>query len=256
MRTFTQPTRRWQPAAPGGGGWVSAAAMLPAGYAVTWVVVDRRPGISTVGVAAIAIALAVVHKVVPSLVELAAGAGGLVASLFVATERPGCGEALVGASNGVVFAFGSVMAVSAFVALLGTGNGREGARHLLAATGALSLCLLTASPLARGVVSPDDELTRTIVLAGALLTTTVIALRSRVGFPLLGAGLVLAQGAQALSGDPCALSPALSLVGMAAFALGGAALADHGRRRPDPLVEPSGWDVDPDVDPDRAGHGT
>lgn len=250
MRTFTHPIRRSLPAAPGGDGW-AYAALLPAGYAGTWVVVDRRPGISVLGVAAIAVGLAIVHKVVPSLVELAAGAGGMVASLFVATERPGCGEALGGAGNGVVFAFGSVMAVAAFVRLLGTGSPHEAARYLLAATAALSLCLLTATPLASGVVSPDDELTRTIVLAGALLATTVIALRSRVGFPLLGAGLVMAQGAQALSGDPCALSPVLSLVGMAAFALSGAALAEQSRRRPDRPDDPSPWDVDPHGAPFR-----
>ena len=218
MRTYTHPTWRSQPAAHRPAAR-SFAGLVPLGYASTWVVLDRRPDTTAVGLAGVLVALAIVHRVVPSLVELGAGAAGLAASMFTVTEQRGCGDLLGGGGTTVVLGFAGVMSVSAFVRLLGTGNGREMARHLIAATAALGLCLLVLSPLGRGVVSPDDDLTTAIVLAGALLATTLIALRSRVGFPLLGAGLVTVQGLQALSGDPCALSPALSLLGLTTFTL-------------------------------------
>ena len=231
MRTYTHPTWRSQPAAHRNG-W-SCAALVPLGYAATRGVLHVSPDARVAALFLVAILLAGAHRLVPGVVEVGAGAVGLVASVFAATGDGGCGDVLGGAGTGVVLVYGGVMSASAFVRLLGSVNGREMARHLLAATAALELGLLVVSPAARGIVGTEDGLTVAIVLAVALLAATFTGIRSRVGFPLLGVGLITAQGLHALSSDPCAVSPALTLVGALAFAGAGALLVTRDRDRHD-----------------------
>jgi hypothetical protein len=216
MRTYTHPTERSQPAARRNV-W-SCAALVPLGYAATRGVLHVSPDARLAALFLVAILLGGAHRLVPGLVEVGAGTVGLVASVFAATGDSGCGKVLGGAGTGVVLVYGGVMSASAFVRLLGSVNGREMARHLVAATAALELGVLVVSPGARSIVDTEDGRTVAIVLAGALLAATLTGIRSRVGFPLLGVGLIMAQGMHALSSNPCAVSPALTLVGVLAFA--------------------------------------
>lgn len=233
-----------------GGGWSHHLGLLPVGYAVSWVALDHRPDTTAIGLVAVVVGLAVLHKVVPALVELAAGGAALVLTALAATDEAACGEVLGTAGSGVVLTFAGVVSASAFVQLLGTGSGRKAARHLLAGTAALGVTLLLVDPTGRGVVRPDGGVSLAMVLSGTLLATTLIGVRSRLGFPMLGAGLLSVQALHALSSDPCTVSPALSLLGMATFVLSGAALEPGGRRspaaaRPEPPLLP--LDLDPAV---------
>lgn len=237
MRTYTHPTWRPQPAARRSG-W-SCAALVPLGYAATRGVLHVSPDARVAALTLVAILLAGIHRLVPGLVELGAGAAALVASVFAATEATGCGDVLGGAGTGVVLVYGGVMSASAFVRLLGSVNAREMARHLLVAAAVLELGLLLVSPAARDVVGAEDDLTVAMILAGALLVATLVGVRSRRGFPLLGAGLIVTQGVHALSSNACAVSPALSLVGSLVFVAVATAIVARG----------GGGDL-PDDDPD------
>ena len=243
MRTSTFPPWRSPQNAPHGG-LSAGAALIPTGYATAWVVADRRPEVTLSTLAAITVALALLHHLLPGLVEAAVGAGGLVASTFAVTDRPGCGDLLGGPGQAVVLGFASVLAVSAFVCLLGGGGTRDAARHLLVATAALGLGVVVLHPLLEGVLGLDRGLSRSVVLVSALLAVGLVGVRARAGLPLLGGALVAVHAAQAwqATGDPCALDPAVGLTGMLAFAVAGLVLATpppdehpHARRpRPRP----------------------
>ncbi|MGH9210848.1 MAG: hypothetical protein ACRD2C_09215 [Acidimicrobiales bacterium] len=164
--------------------------------------------------------LAGVHRVIPGLVEVVAGGGGLLMSMLAAADGRGCGALLGQGGTGVVLVFGSVMWLSAFVRLLGSANPREMARHLLVATAALEIGLFTVSPAGQAVTGVRDPSTVPVLLAAILVVTTLIGCRARTnGFPLLGLGLVTVLTCLALTGSPCSGNPAVSLAGSLTFAM-------------------------------------
>jgi len=217
MRTSTHPT--WQTEAAMSHFWLRAALFIPLGYAVSRTISAQPPVLPLVALAA---AAACLHKLVPWLVEVVAGAAGLVLGVFAATETSGSGSygKLLGQPGTVVvLGFGGVVMTSAFVRLLGCGSVREAAKHLVAGAAALELGLVLLSPLGRSLLHAEDETTRAIVLATLLLGCTIVAIRSRLGFPLLGLGLLVAMGVFAVTGTAGATSPGRMVLGSVTFAL-------------------------------------
>jgi hypothetical protein len=170
-------------------------------------------------VMALAAALAGLHRFVPGLVELAVGLGGLLASLFAATDPGGAG-AMIGSSGvAVVQIFGAVMLASALVRLLGSGSPREMARHLVIAVAALELSLVLARAIDETSSTAHDRFTMPAVLAALLFVITVITVRSREhGMLALGGALVAVQVVLVIGGSPFGISPVVGLVGSATFA--------------------------------------
>lgn len=162
--------------------------------------------------------LAGIYRVVPGLVELVAGAGGLMMSLSDATDGRGAGIALGSGGSSVVLVFGSVMMASALIRLLGSGSSHEMARHLLVATASLELGLFALSPFGQTLAGSQDRFSQPVVLSGALLATTLIGVRSRNGLPLLGLGLVVVEAVLVGTGSPVAANPLASLIGSLVFA--------------------------------------
>lgn len=215
MRTTTPTTRRSQPAP--SRGWWQAALWIPVGYASTRFIGEGTPVLAMVFLTA---SLAGLYRVIPGLVELVAGGGGLLMSMFAAADGRGCGAVLGQGGTSVILLFGSVMWLSAFVRLLGSANAREMARHLLVATAALELGLFALSPMGQTMATVPDPLTVPVLLSAILLVTTLVGVRARtIGFPLLGIGLVASQIMLAVTGGPCSGSPLVGLVGTVTFAL-------------------------------------
>lgn len=215
MRTYTAPIWRSPPAT--SRSWWYTTLWIPTGYAVTQFAGDATPVLAVVVLTA---SLAGLHRVLPGLVEVGAGSGGLLLGMFAAADDRGCGVILDEAGTGVVILYGSVMVVSAFVRLLGSGNGREMAKHLLVATAALQLSLFAVSPpIGRTMAAAPDEFRSPVLLAAVLAVVTVVGVRSRIGFPLLGMGLVTTLGVLAVAGGDCASGAVAALVGCATFAL-------------------------------------
>jgi hypothetical protein len=215
MRTTTPITRRSQPAPPRG--WWQAALWIPVGYASTRFIGEGTPLLAMVFLTA---SLAGLYRVIPGLVELVAGGGGLLMSMFAAADGRGCGTVLGQGGTSAVLVFGSLMWLSAFVRLLGSANVREMARHLLVATAALELGLFAVSPIGQTVTTAQDQFTVPAVLLTILLVTTLVGVRARTnGFPLLGVGLVMVLGVLAVTGSSCAADPVVSLAGTVTFAL-------------------------------------
>lgn len=200
-------------------GVLHAAFWVPLGYAVTRLVGDGVPVLAMVVVCALLAGLyrLIPGGVVPGLVELLAGGGGLLMSLGAAADGQACGEALGEGGLGAVLVFGTVMSVSAFVRVLGSANGREMARHLLVATAALELSLFAVGPGGQVLIDVRDRFTVPTVLLGVMLATTWIGIRSRHGYQVLGWGLLVALGVLALTGSPCAVHPVASLAGTLTF---------------------------------------
>ena len=221
--------------------WAYLALFVPLGYAVSRVVGPDVPLPALLGLAASAACL---HRLMPGLVEVVAGATALVSGVLAVTEDGAFDRPLGGAGTGVVLAFGGVMLISAFVRLLGSGNGREMAKHLVAGAAGIEIGLLMLSPVGRSVVSPEDDIARAAALAVVLLTATVVGIRSRFGFPLLGLGVLTTEVVMALSDAPSVAHPARTLLAMLTFTV--AALWLHDADRPG--VVHRGW---PDDDDDR-----
>jgi len=202
--------------APSRGRW-QAALWIPVGFASTQFIGEGTPLLAMVCLTA---ALGGLYRVIPGLVELTVGAGGLLMSMFVAVDGRGCGALLDDGGTSVILVFGSVMWLSAFVRLLGSANAREMARHLLVATAALQLGLFAVSPSGQVVTTGEDRFTVPAVLATVLIVATVVGCRARTfGFPLLGLALVGVLSLLMVTGSPCSVSPGTSLAGSLTFAL-------------------------------------
>lgn len=198
-------------------GWWQAALWIPVGYASTRFIGEGTPLLAMVFLTA---SLAGVYWVVPGLVELVAGGGGLLMSMLAAADGRGCGDVLGQGGSSAILVFGSLMWLSAFVRLLGSASFREMARHLLVATAALELGLFALSPIGQTVTTAQDQFTVPAVLLTILLVTTLIGVRARAnGFPLLGIGLVSVLSVLVVTGSPCNGNPAVSLAGTVTFAL-------------------------------------
>jgi hypothetical protein len=211
-----------------------AALWIPLGYAATRFIGDDTPLLAMVTLTA---TLAGLHRVIPGIVELVAGGGGLMMSVFAAADGRGCGEVLGDGGTAAILVFGSLMSLSGFVRLLGSANGREMARHLVVATAALQLGLFALSPVGQATVNTQDRFTPPAVLLGVMLVATLIGIRSRLGLPgprvgsevspVLGVGLVLALGVLAVTGGACAGSAGTHLAGTLTFAAVAVFLADR-----------------------------
>lgn len=164
--------------------------------------------------------LAGIFRVIPGLVEVVVGGGGLVATMFAATEASGCRGALGQGGQAVVLLFGSLMLLSAFVRLLGSGNAREMARHLLVGAAALQLGLFTASPAGQFIIGGRDTSVSPAVLAAVMVVAALVGCRDREKvFPLLGIGLVAVLSIMTLTGNPCGGNAGASLAGSVIFAV-------------------------------------
>lgn len=232
MRTSTLPT--WQNPAALSQRWAHTALFVPLGYAVSRAI---GPDVPLLALVALAASAACLHRLMPGLVEVVAGAAALVTGVLTVTEDGAFGRSLGRAGTAVLLVFGGVMLVSAFVRLLGSANGREMAKHLVAGAAALEVGLLVLSPVSRSVVSPEDDIVRTAALAVVLLTATVVGIRSRFGFPLLGLGVLATEVVLALSGAPSVAHPARTLLASLTFTV--AALWLHDADRPG--VVHRGW---------------
>lgn len=195
--------------------WCLVAVWLPAGLAATRLVGDGTPLLVTLFVLA---ALGGLHRVLPGLVELAAGGAAVALTLFEVVDRTGCGEVLHTSGKVILVLYGSVMSTSAFVRLLGSASLREMARHLLVATAALQLSLFAVSPLGHAVAGARDRYTVPAVLLVILVVATFVGLRLRYGLPVLGAGLVASLAVLTVTGSSCTAHPAAALLGMLTFA--------------------------------------
>jgi hypothetical protein len=221
--------------------WAYLALFLPLGYAVSRAL---GPDVPFPALLALAASAACLHRLMPGLVEVVAGAAALVTGVLAATEDGAFGQSLGRAGTGVLLGFGGIMLISAFVRLLGSANGREMAKHLVAGAAGLEVGLLVLSPAGRSVVSPEDDVVRAAALAVVLLTATIVGIRSRFGFPLLGLGVLATEVVLGLGGAPSVAHPARTLLATVTFTL--AALWLHDADRPG--VVHRGW---PDDDNDR-----
>lgn len=203
MDTITLPTRS-PPVVVRARLW-TAACWIPVGFAVTRFVADGSPMVAMVCLAAGAAGL---HRISAGLVEVVAGSGGFLLTLFAAADGWSYGAV-------VVLAYGSVMTVSAFVRLLGSGNGREMAKHLLVATAALELAVFAARS-----GGPSVEV-------AVLVVATVVGLRARFGFAILGAALLVALCWQVPADVAVAVDPVVAIVGSVTFALAAHLVADR-----------------------------
>jgi hypothetical protein len=238
MRTST-PT--WQSPAAQSQRWAYLALFVPLGYAVSRAF---GPDLPLPALLALAVSAACLHRLMPAVVETVAGAVALVAGVLAAAEDRAFGRSLGRATTGVLLLFGGVMVVSAFVRLLGSASGREMAKHLVAAAAALEIGLLVLSPVGRSVVSPEGDVAPAAVLAVVLLTATVVGIRSRFGFPLLGLGVLATEVVLALTGAPSVAHPGRTLLACIAFTAAALWLHDADRVG----VVHRGW---PDGDDDR-----
>jgi hypothetical protein len=211
-------------------GWRQLGLWIPLGYTATRFAGHDR---SVLVLIASIVLLVGLHRFIPGAVELFAGGGGLLVILVDVIDGRGAGAGLGDVAIAAVVVFTSVMWVSGFVRLLASANSRDMARHLIVAAVALDLSLLALRPMRHTVLSAQDDMSQAAALLVILFATTVVALRARIGVPLLGIGLVMAQGLLALTGASAALSPVTALVGTAAFA--GMVLVLDGRRAVHPV---------------------
>jgi hypothetical protein len=205
-------------------GWRQVALWIPLGYATTrFAGHDRSLPILVASI----VLLAVIHRFVPGVVELVAGGGGLLVVLSETIDGRGAGATLGDAAVVVVVVFGSLMWVSGFVRLLGSGNPREMARHLIVAVAVLHVGLVALRPMGQTTLGAQEGMSQPVILLIVLLATTLVALRAQAGFPMLGVGLVAAQCLLILTGVSAAVSPVTALAATAAFV--GVVLALAGR---------------------------
>jgi hypothetical protein len=211
-------------------GWWQAAWWVPVGYATTKL---YGPTMPTVAVGFSAVAVALVHRFVPGVIELAAGAGALV--VMVNASADGDCHVLVGDDGVLVLmVFGGVMCTSAIVRLLGSASAREAARHLLIAVVCLELALSAVTPVADAVTSFRARTSTAAVLGVVLLILTVAGIRARAGLPLLGAGLVAVESLLAVTGGPCHTEALRALVGTVIFTTVATWVHHYAPRRPEP----------------------
>jgi hypothetical protein len=236
MRTSTPPS--WQTQAALGHAWSLATMFVPVGYAVSRTIGADPPRPALLGLAAGAACL---HRLLPWLVELSAGAGALILSVLAAADDRWVGPALGLSGVGVVFVFGGIVAATSFVRLLGSGRPREAAKHLVAGAAALELSLVLRGPVSGLLGASHGTVARTLVLASLLVTGTLVGAWSQLGFPLLGLGLLVAHGAFAASGVPEIVPPHVGLLGSTTFAFMALWLRSAGRLEVDRVASwPSG----------------
>lgn len=212
-------------------GWSLATMFVPLGYAVSRTL---GPGAPIPALLALAASAACLHRLTPRLVEMTAGCGALLLSVFAAADDRSVGATLGLPGIGVVFVFGGVVTASSFVRLLGSGSLREAARHLIAGGTALELSLILLGPASGALGAP-----RSAALAALLTVGVVVGVRSPVGFPLLGLGLLVAHGAFGASGVPALVPAHVGFLGSTTFAFVALWLRDAGRDD----IGQSGWHV-------------
>jgi hypothetical protein len=211
-------------------GWWQAAWWVPVGYASTKL---YGPAMPTVAVGFCAVAVALVHRFAPGVVELVAGSGALIVAVNASAD--GDCHVLVGDDGVLVLmAFGGGMCASAIVRLLGSANAREAARHLLIAVVCLELALSAVTPVADAVTSFRGRVSTAAVLGVVLLVLAVGGIRARAGLALLGAVLVAVESLLAVTGGPCHSEALRALVGTVIFAAVATWVAHYAPRRPEP----------------------
>lgn len=195
------------------GGWWHATLWIPVGYASTKLYGVATPAVVVASLAGVA---ALVHRLSPGPVEIVAGGGALVAGVNTAANGD-CHHLVGDGGVAVLMVFGGALTASALTRLLGSGNLRDAARHLLIATMALELALSVVTPIGEVVEGFSGTAATAVVLAVLLLAITVTGVRASFGPPALALTLVAVQGVLAVTGGPCHTAAAHALLGTAVF---------------------------------------
>lgn len=197
-------------------GWWDVLLWVPIGFAVTRLVGDLLPWWA-MGVLTLLVAAA--HYFGPAVVEVVAGAGGLIASGAAAWDGAGCQDVIGEVGIIVVIVFGSMFVVSSFVRLIGAASLREMGKHLLIATASIEIALFVTGPTGEPLIDPEELYAPGLLLA-VLMAVSQIGLidRMEIGMLALGAMLVPIEVVLAVHDNPCGAGGFAPLVGTAVFA--------------------------------------
>lgn len=212
LRSGLNPLRKDDPPR----AWWDVLLWMPVGYAVTRLVGNSLPPVAMV---VLAVLLAAAHHFGPAVIDVVAGAGGLIASQLAVWDGNGC-QVLVGDMGIVVIVvFGSIFVVSSWVRLIGSASLREMGRHLLIATVTIEIALFAVAPDGVALLDPES-VPAPIFLAAVLMAVSQLGLidRMELGMLSLGALLLPVEVSLAARGNPCGAGGYAPLLGMVAFA--------------------------------------